>query len=89
MSDHYTKPIMLARFPSSASKDHLIEFYEYLEKKLSEDYHVLGIIDNVSTEMSIEVYNALDSELVTIELLKKEIKESFDELKTNLNNTKQ
>ena len=82
MSKPYTKPVFLARFPFQKSMDRLAEFYEHLEKKLGKDYHVLAIVDNATDEVKFEVFNALDSELADIESLKKEIKESFNNLET-------
>lgn len=82
MSKPYTKPVLLVRFPFTNPTDRLTEFYEHIERKIGKDYHVLAIIENSSEEMKIEVFNTLDSELADIESLKKEIKESFANLKT-------
>ena len=72
----YTKPVLLARFPLEM-KEKAASFYEHLNDKLSQDYHVLAIIENSSTEMRLEIFNSVGADVLELEKLKLEITESF------------
>lgn len=76
---HIPKPIFLVKFPLEAAS-RLLSNYEFLEKKLGEDYHVLVAVAPDSDELKCEVYNTKEGTEADLEQLKLEIKESFRNL---------
>ena len=72
------KPILLIRFPRSEhSMDRMVQFYENVEKKVGEDYYVLGVVESSAPEMRMEFINVVDASEAEIEALREELKELF------------
>ena len=65
-----SKPIFIVRFPVVPNVDKYEGIYQFLEKKLREDYHVICFMNSSTEEVQFECYNANNAADKDIEEIK-------------------
>ena len=65
-----SKPIFIVRFPVVSNTGKYENIYEFLEKKLRKDYHVLCFMNSSTEEVQFECFNARNAADKDIEEIK-------------------